>query len=148
MMLILVPFLLQGLCMSVDEFYFHRKRGLGRWERWGHPLDTVSFILANGWLLWATPSQFNLWIFVGLAVASCLLITKDEGEHFRRSSPWENWLHAMLFMLHPVVLIAACWLWWTHDPLFVFSIGLVVLASLALLLYQTFYWNWWRRDQQ
>jgi len=28
--------------MGVDEFYFHRRRGLPRWERLAHPLDTMT----------------------------------------------------------------------------------------------------------
>ncbi len=43
-----VPFALQGLAILVDEFYFHRRRGLPIWERWGHPLDTLSLLIC--WL--------------------------------------------------------------------------------------------------
>ncbi len=37
-----IPFALQTCCMAVDEVHFHRQRGLPRWERLGHPLDTLT----------------------------------------------------------------------------------------------------------
>jgi hypothetical protein len=37
-----IPFALQMCCMAVDEVHFHRQRGLPRWERLGHPLDTLT----------------------------------------------------------------------------------------------------------
>ena len=52
-----VPFGMQAALMVFDEGYFHRGRGLGPWERWGHPLDTVTFLLCLGWLFLMPPSE-------------------------------------------------------------------------------------------
>lgn len=142
------PFVFQGFLMGVDEFYCHRRRTLRRWERLGHPLDTISFVLCLLFLLLAAPSALNLAIYAGLCAFSCLFITKDEWQHRELCSGFENWLHAMLFMLHPVVLIWAGYLWWS-DPA---SVEWVLLPALVLsgtfLIYQIVYWNVWRRDQQ
>ena len=43
--LLLAPMIIQGLFMFVDEFYYHHKRGLPRWERMGHPADTISVLI-------------------------------------------------------------------------------------------------------
>jgi hypothetical protein len=38
--LFLLPLVELGLAILLDQFYFHFARGLPRWERLGHPLDT------------------------------------------------------------------------------------------------------------
>lgn len=140
----LAPFLFQGLLMTVDEFYCHHRRELRRWERVGHPLDTLGFAVCLGFLWLVPSSQLNLYIYAGLSLFSCFLISKDEWEHRGLCSGFENWLHAMLFMVHPVVLIWAGVLWWKGETVAV-AIGLA--TTVAFFLYQVTYWNWWRRDQ-
>lgn len=144
----LAPFLLQGLFMTVDEFYCHQKRTLRRWERVGHPVDTITFAACFAFLYFAAPSVTTMWIYGALVGLSCLMISKDEWQHRELCSGFENWLHAILFILHPVVLIWTGHLWWTSDS----SIALVLPATLGLtllfLFYQIIYWNMWRRDQQ
>lgn len=104
-----LPFLLQALAMSLDEGLCHRD--LARIERLGHRVDTAAFLACLGLALLAPPTPGALRLYAGLAIGSCLLITKDEGLHQRRCGPFEHWLHAVLFMLHPLVLVAAAWLW-------------------------------------
>ncbi len=54
--LLLAPLAVQGIAMAVDELHFHRRRGLGRWERLGHPLDTLTVLACIGWTLAVTPT--------------------------------------------------------------------------------------------
>lgn len=136
---LLIPFVLQGAAMFVDELVFHRRRGLPRWERIGHPLDTATVVLCFAWLLLAKPSSSNAMIFVGLAAFSCLFITKDEPVHKVRCSATEQWLHSVLFVLHPIVLGAAGWAWWTQQHLTVLTVQLGLV--LAFGLHQLIYWN-------
>ena len=143
----LLPFLLQGLLISLDEGLCHRRRTLRRWERLGHPVDSLSFLACLGFLLAAPPSAATLYVYGALAVTSCLIITKDEWEHGALCSPFENWLHALLFMVHPVLLIWAGYLWWVSDPDFRRTLGVVSVVTLGFTLYQIVYWNLWR-DQQ
>jgi len=87
-LLLLLPALLQMLAMAVDEFVFHRRRGLPRWERLGHPLDTLTAAACYGWLAFAPPSESStLGVYVGLCAFSCLFITKDEFVH----APYPTW---------------------------------------------------------
>lgn len=133
-----VPLSLQALAMLVDELYFHRRRGLPRWERIGHPLDTAS-VLGCYALAWAVPASVSsLPWYALLAGISCLLVTKDELVHAARCEPAEQWLHAVLFVLHPIVLGVGALLWFRGER------GLLALsASLtaAFGLYQALYWN-------
>ena len=82
------PFFLQMLCIAADEFWFHKKRGLPRWERIGHPLDTLTVVLCLAWILFVAPNRRTVIAFAA-----------------------EQWLHALLFMLHPIMLASAAFLW-------------------------------------
>lgn len=106
-----LPFALQGLAMAVDEFACHRRREVPRWEWLGHALDTLVFLVCLGVPLALAPTPSHVLLYAALAAGSCLLITKDEWIHQRLCSGGEQWLHALLFILHPVVLIATAMLW-------------------------------------
>jgi uncharacterized membrane protein SirB2 len=136
-----LPFLFQGLVMGVDEFYCHRRREMRRWERVGHPLDTLVFLSALSLLLIFQPSPKTLVAFAVASLVSCLFITKDEWQHRELCTGFENWLHALLFLVHPVVLIWAGWLWWSQDPGFTWLVGGMAGLSAVFALYQTLYWN-------
>jgi hypothetical protein len=143
--LLLAPALLQALVIGVDEGYFHHRRGLPRWERLGHPLDTGTVALGFAFLAVATPRPGTLAAYVALAAASCLFITKDEPVHARLCTPGEHWLHALLFVLHPLVFVGFGVLWWQggHAGLIVAQLAL----TLVFLAYQVVYWNLFRRGE-
>ncbi len=144
--MLLVPAALQALAMLIDEGWFHRRRGLPRWERLGHPVDTLSVALCYGWLLVSRPEEPRaLAIYVGLAFASSLLVTKDEPVHARHCAPGEQWLHALLFVLHPMVFVGFGVIWRSGQDLWVISAQLAL--TLALMIYQIVYWSlWWKPD--
>jgi hypothetical protein len=150
---LLIPLIVQGAAMGFDELYFHRKRGLGLWERIGHPLDTLTVVACFGWVLLVTPTRTAVASYVALAAMSCLIITKDEWVHARRCSPGEHWVHALLFLVHPVTLASAGMLWpalharpallpWaTADRSLFFVVGGQFVLTAAFCIYQVAYWN-------
>lgn len=154
--LLLIPFALQATCMIGDEFYFHRKRALPRWERLGHPLDTLTVLLCWAVVLFAAPTRVAVTAYVGLSVFSCLFVTKDEWVHATHCRGGEHWLHAILFILHPMTFLSAGILWQSnhaaiaparagggvHDDGFVqwFFLANAVL-TLFFGTYQLVYWN-------
>src|SRR5262245_55944652 len=111
-LLITIPFIIQLVVIGVDEVYFHLKRGLPRWERIGHPLDTLSVLFCFLFVLYIPFSSFALKSYIALAVFSCLFVTKDEFVHKHHCPASENWLHALLFLNHPVVLSALGLIWY------------------------------------
>jgi hypothetical protein len=145
--ILLAPAALQALAMFVDEGWFHRRRGLPRWERVGHPVDTASAALCYGWLLLRRPGEPGaLAGYAALALFSCLLVTKDEFVHARHCAPGEHWLHAVLFVLHPVVFAAFGALWWSGAPPGLFALQLAL--TLAFMTYQIAYWSLpWKRTR-
>jgi len=57
-LLILLPFIVQTLVIMIDEFYFHVRRGLPKWERLGHPLDTLTVLACFAFVLFFPCTSF------------------------------------------------------------------------------------------
>lgn len=108
---LITPFVLQMLCMVADEGYFHYHRPLPRWERLGHPLDTLTVLLCWSVIVFVEPGPISVAVYAALSVLSCLCVTKDEWVHAQYCSASEHWLHAVLFILHPLTLVSAGLLW-------------------------------------
>ncbi len=139
MIFLLIPFALQGLAMFFDEFYFHRKRGLPVWERIGHPVDSLSVLVCYGFIYFQAPTDLSIKIYIALCAFSCLLITKDEFVHTQHCDARENWLHAILFILHPITFLSAGLIWKENlNPEFILAQPLVVLLFMT---YQILYWS-------
>src|SRR5690606_37188104 len=132
-----LPFILQGLFMLTDEFHFHQRRGLPLWERIGHPLDTLSTLVALCIPAYLNHSSINTEIYIAFSVFSCIFITKDEFIHRDLCSRTEQWLHSILFILHPLTFIAAYYLWESNTaPIF---LKMQTIAIFGFMLYQIFY---------
>jgi hypothetical protein len=138
--LLLLPAGLQALAMAADEWICHRKRGLPRWERIGHPIDTISVAICYVWLV-ITPhtDPRGLSVYIGLAAFSCLLITKDEPVHAQNCDQYESWLHALLFVLHPIVFMAFALIWISDEH--PECIALQGALTVAFAIYQIAYWS-------
>ncbi len=152
----LIPFVLQALAIFFDEAVFHVRRGLPKWERIGHPLDTLTVLCCMGFVLWVPFSKAMLITYIVLAVFSTLFVTKDEFVHKEVCPASEQWLHAVLFTLHPITLTAAGFMWpvvqgvqveswifsWLNNPeaLHLFLYGQFAAMS-AFLFYQIIFWN-------
>jgi len=138
--LLYIPFLVQACVISFDEFYFHIKRGLPRWERIGHPLDTFSLVLCLAFVIFFSYSKALIFPFVVLGTFSCLLVTKDEFVHKEHCNAKEQWLHALLFLNHPLVLISMG-LMWGQGRHFIPFLTLQLVFVVFFCLYQIIYWN-------
>ena len=133
------PFFLQAVAMIFDELYFHKKRGLGLWEKIGHPLDTLTVIICFAYIITNTYSENNLYIFICLAFFSSVFVTKDEFVHTELCDDKENWLHSILFILHPMCFVSAAYLWKNNLYMNFITGQLVILA--IVMFYQIFYWS-------
>ena len=131
-------FVLQGTVMAVDEFRFHRRRTVPRWERVGHPLDTLTVLLPLAGAILLPPVAPWTAAFLVLAVFSCLFITKDEWVHARHCEPAEQWLHAVLFLLHPMLFLMIFLLWRAGETGWLLTQTALVAAFCT---WQSLYWN-------
>lgn len=160
--LLILPFVLQGLVILIDEFHFHWKRDLPLWERVGHPLDVCTLLACFGWLATQPFNDLNLAIYTGLAAFSCVFVTKDEWVHARLCDAGEQWIHSLLFLLQPVALISAGVIWGmapsagapatTRWATAAEELRLVIPLQIALqsgfLAYQIIYWGILRKPQR
>ena len=124
----------QGILMFFDEFKFHHQRGLNRWERIGHPIDSFFFLIPFLY----TQYFSNIYVFIGLCFFSCLIVTKDEFVHAKECLGSEQWLHAVLFLFHPVALYGL-WVAWENDLNKIIQIQSLII--FGFMLYQIIYWN-------
>lgn len=130
---------LQSLLIAIDEFICHQKRSLGKWERWGHPLDSFVFGVTTTLPAFFIAEGAAFYLYIGLAVFSSLLITKDEWVHSRECDGFESWLHSLLFLFHIATLFCIGIVWKNNQlpllrllmPFFIFAWG----------SYQLIYWN-------
>jgi len=145
--ILIAPMVLQGFLMFFDEFFFHHKRGLPKWEILGHPLDTMSVITPLLLTLFFEPSPVMVTFYALLAVFSCFLICKDEWVHKDLCSHGEMALHALLFSLHPLVFLSIYQIWKIKNLTIVnfeLSSNTIILGQVILvfsfLVYQITYW--------
>lgn len=146
MIWIYIPFALQGLAMFFDELYFHRKRGLPLWEKIGHPIDSLSVFACYLFLYLNTPSSNALYVYIGLCAFSCVLVTKDEFVHSERCEAMEQWLHASLFILHPITFLVAGFVWW--QKLNVSFLQVQPMVIFCFMVYQIIYWSSFGKSKQ
>ncbi|MFT6067990.1 MAG: hypothetical protein ACJAT2_002519 [Bacteriovoracaceae bacterium] len=151
LLLLIFPFILQAGATFFDEFYFHHKRGLPLWERLGHPLDTLTVLACFSFVLFFEPTKSNILIYIGLALFSCLFITKDEFIHHEKSLASEQWLHSVLFVIHPITLFVLSLYWFEsvttnllfsgEHQLFQSIIKGQFIITIIFLIYQILYWS-------
>lgn len=123
--------------MILDEFIYHQKRVLPRWERIGHPIDTLSFLVPILILVFNSSIE----AFIIFSFISCLIITKDEFIHAHVCEGGEHWIHSMLFILHPVTFFAVYNL---RKDFGNYSLYPVLFSIFLFLIYQILYWRpWW-----
>ncbi len=138
-----LPFVAQAVVIMVDEFYFHLRRGLPKWERLGHPLDTLSIAACFLYVLLVAYTPQTLFGFIGIGLFSCLLVTKDEFVHAEECEGAEHWLHALLFVIHPLVLLSMGWMW-RQQALFRPFLWVQLFFVAFFCIYQVIYWNFVR----
>lgn len=115
------------------------------------------------YVLWVPFSTSTVILYGALALFSSLFVTKDEFVHNEHCPASEQWLHALLFLLHPITLIAAGFIWpvasnievpaWLSQLLdnkeALRSFLVYQLSAMGLFfLYQTIYWNFVYDHQQ
>lgn len=146
--LLFIPLMAQAVLMIVDEFYYHHKRGLPLWEIIGHPLDTLTVIAPLFYAYVNDYQEKTAFIYILLALFSCIFVVKDELIHKDICSKGEMLLHGLLFICHPLVFLSI-FLFWRNDNIIVVSFVIpfktIILGQLGFaivfLIYQISYWG-------
>ena len=141
-----IPFILQMPIIIFDEWVFHVKRGLPKWERIGHPLDTLSVIIALSLPAFFSYSPPLLKVYIALSVFSCLMVTKDEWVHKHHCPAAEHWVHALLFLNHPILLTAGGFLWFSGLSWAALFLKIQLGFAFIFMTYQVIYWNFYAKE--
>ena len=136
---------IQAFATLFDEFYFHYRRSVPRWERIGHPLDTLTVILVFASFYFTPSHEVTPLTMILLMAFSCLFITKDEFVHAKLANAGEQWLHAVLFVVHPAVFFLSWLIWKQRGPQTIH--GVELLIAVGFFLYQAIYWNVVSREE-
>lgn len=142
-----LAFFAQSVIIALDEWLCHARRRLPLWELIGHPLDTL-FLIAFFTAMAGLPSDGETarGLVLVLALLSCLIITKDEWVHTELSTGFENWLHALLFLIHPVVAGLYFLLWLHPEPASAALLRTSLLMTSLFFVYQCVTgWLRWRK---
>jgi hypothetical protein len=151
---------LHAFFMIIDEFYFHMKRILPKWERIGHPLDTLFFLACFVVVIFFSMTKMSIIFYIILSCISCVFIIKDEFIHLKHCSKYEQMLHALMFILHPVLLIILFLSWSSftkpyfdflqiiHSPIIKNIIWFQFSSAIVFLFYQVIYWNYLFKDKE
>src|SRR5688500_10107994 len=107
----LVLYGIYTIFMGWNELYFHRKRVLEKWEKTRKALVTFSLTLCLAITLFVPYEEEWKWLFFAAAGFSILVTIKDEFRKQKTDRGREEGTHAVLFMLHPLVLILMVVLW-------------------------------------
>jgi len=134
--ILFLPILLQFLIVGFDECYYHNRRLLVRGEQLGHAFDTLSVLACYLVVLFLPPTPPSIGLYTLLCVSSCVFITKDELLYHQDCVPAENFLHALSFILHPLVFVAVGVLW----PALHATTAVNPFASLIHYQGHEFYW--------
>ncbi|MCB0405820.1 MAG: hypothetical protein KDD51_13640, partial [Bdellovibrionales bacterium] len=111
---------------------------LGKFESYGHIADSLVFGSVLCICAFAPATLFWLYLYVGGSVFSAVLITKDEWVHTVSCPATENWLHALLFLNHPVLLFLTGGLWWLGEAAVLRA--MIPFAVYAVSIYQWVAW--------
>ncbi|MBI1764474.1 MAG: hypothetical protein HYR56_23870 [Acidobacteria bacterium] len=114
-------------------------------------MDTLTVLFCFGWVFLVVPTTVTVCAYTGLSLFSCLFVTKDEAIHCQVCKASEQWVHALMFMLHPLILLSAGLLWpvWHGQALSFFTytgfersflLGNTLL-TFGFGLFQLLYWN-------
>jgi hypothetical protein len=147
------------IVIFLDEALFHVKRDLPKWERIGHPLDTLTVIACFAFAWWVPFDRSMIIWYIALALFSTLFVTKDEFVHNEHCPAAEQWLHAVLFVNHSVVLSVLGLIWPHLHGIQIFTflpeihqlkflIVSQLLGAVAFCSYQVVYWNFIRKPIQ
>lgn len=141
---------IHSLIYQLDEYIFHKKRGLSKAEIIGSIVDGFIYLVP---LVLATMIPYKEpWtsVFLFFAVLSCLSIVKNEWFYPEVLEKKERMLHSALYVLHPVLLYTFYLSWednyFSQYPNF-WMFQLIYLAvGFKSVTYQIIYWNYIHED--
>ena len=145
--------LFHAVLYFLDEHIFHRERGLSTNEIKSGVFDGILFVITVGLTIFTTYSESLSYLYITLATLSCLSIIKHEYFYPEVLSKKERLTHALLYIVHPLILYAFYLSWQSNlfDQNLLY--WMLQLAYFALAFksasFYIIYWNYiYEKDPQ
>ena len=145
--------LFHALLYFMDEHIFHRERGLSPSEIKSGMFDGILFVLTVGLTIFSTYSTGLAYLYITLASLSCLSIIKHEYFYPDYLSKRERITHALLYIIHPLILYAFYNSWKSNlfdENLMYWMLQLAYFAlAFKSASFYIIYWNYvYERDRE
>jgi hypothetical protein len=138
---------LHAALYGVDEYIYHRKRGLCPVEFINALFDGILFLIPLVIAIFTSHSYWLDKIYIALAVLSIFSIIKNE-RFYHELCVTERMIHAALYVLHPLILYAFyhSWKWNFFDKYYYFWLVqlLYVAFGTKTVTYHIIYWKFIR----
>lgn len=137
---------LHALVFFYDEYILHKKRVLSQKEVNSGLIDGLLFLSTVAMTLFTTYTKQLGYLYIALGFLSCLAILKHELFLPSDISPKERLVHAILYVLHPLILYAFYTSWKmnffaTNLTYWMLQLGYFALGFKAIS-YHVIYWNY------
>lgn len=138
--------LFHAVLYFLDEHYFHRKRGLSDNEVKSGMFDGILYVITVGLTIFTTYSKGLSYLYITLALLSCLSIVKHEYFYPETMDKKERITHALLYIIHPLILFAFYQSWQSSlfdNELFYWMLQLAYFAlAFKAAAFYVIYWNY------
>lgn len=143
---ITITTLLHGILFTFDEYIVHKKRSLSQKEVNSGLIDGVLFLSTVALTLFTKFSSLLEIIYISLGFLSCVAIIKHEMFLPPDITKRERVIHAVLYILHPLILYAFYVSWKsdffnTNLTYWMMQLGYFALGFKAIT-YHVIYWNY------
>lgn len=137
--------ILHGILFRVDEYMFHRKRGLQKRELTNSLIDGLIFLITLAVAMFSKHSYWSDKIYIALSIVSCLSIVKNEF-FYENLKKGERFVHALLYVFHTTILYAFYISWRinyfdSHYYIWLTQL-LYMILGFQTLAYSLIYWNY------
>ncbi|OIQ18990.1 MAG: hypothetical protein BM556_06815 [Bacteriovorax sp. MedPE-SWde] len=137
--------ILHGTLFTVDEYLFHKKRGLSKNEIYNSLIDGALFLIPLVICIFFSFKPLMKNIFLGCAFLSCISIAKNE-LFYKDICVRERLIHSLLYVLHPAILYSFYISWagnyFDAYPNFWMLQLIYIFFGLKTLAYRIIYWNY------
>ncbi len=138
-----------AFAFAYDEYVLNKRRDLSQGEINSALIDGIIYLSTVAFTIFTTYSDVLGSLYVFLASCSCISIIKNEYFYPNNLPKIERIIHAILYILHPLILYAFYLSWkenffQTNMTYWMLQLGYMALGFKAMS-YHVIYWNFIHR---
>ncbi len=146
---ITITTVLHACLFGYDEYFLKRKRELSQAEINSGILDGILFLFVVSLTIFTTFSESLGYIYIGFSGLSCISIVKNEFFYPKDIERVERIVHALLYVLHPLILYCFYASWkmgfFVSDMTYWMLQLCYLILGVKTVTYHIVYWNYIHR---